>query len=54
MSQFVTCHSKTGHALFFDSRITKVVERYEQYKEEGDVLGYLKAVGNNIAGNIVA
>ncbi|KAJ4448373.1 hypothetical protein ANN_10389 [Periplaneta americana] len=34
-----------------DARISRIVERYENYKNSGDVVGYLLAIGHNIAGN---
>ncbi|KAJ4435885.1 hypothetical protein ANN_18505 [Periplaneta americana] len=34
-----------------DARISRIVERYENYKNSDDILGYLLAIGHNIAGN---
>lgn len=35
-----------------DDRIARIVRRYEDYKNDDDVVSYLRAVGHNIAGNI--
>ncbi|KAJ4443116.1 hypothetical protein ANN_04766 [Periplaneta americana] len=34
-----------------DARISRIVERYENYKNSDDILGYLLPTGHNIAGN---
>ena len=34
-----------------DTRISRLVERYENFKDDGDILGYLRAIGHNIAGS---
>ncbi|KAJ4438572.1 hypothetical protein ANN_14519 [Periplaneta americana] len=34
-----------------DARISRIVERYENYKNSDDILGHLLAIGHNIAGN---
>lgn len=35
-----------------DARIARIQGRYEDYKDNDDVLAYLRAIGNNVAGNI--
>ena len=35
-----------------DKRIARVVDRYATYKEDVEVIQYLKAIGSNLAGNI--
>jgi len=43
--------AKKAKHLRIDERIPKIVERYQEYKDDDDVLGYLRALGHNVAGN---
>ncbi|XP_034238652.1 uncharacterized protein LOC117643707 [Thrips palmi] len=43
---------KRNQYVLMDARISRVMERYDQYKEDGEMLEFLKAVGHNIAGNL--
>lgn len=33
-------------------RIQRVISRYDEYKEDGEIVEFLKAIGHNIAGNL--
>lgn len=35
-----------------DGRILRIVEKYEERKDEGEILRYLRSIGYNVAGNI--
>ena len=35
-----------------DARVARIVARYEEYKMEDDVVGYLRAIGHNVATNL--
>ncbi|KAJ4438499.1 hypothetical protein ANN_14444 [Periplaneta americana] len=36
-----------------DNRIARIVDRYEAYRTEDNILGYLRAIGHNFSGNSV-
>ncbi|KAJ4441569.1 hypothetical protein ANN_11425 [Periplaneta americana] len=35
----------------FDNRIAPIVDSYEAYRTENNILGYLRAIGHNFSGN---
>lgn len=43
---------KKNQYVEMDNRIKRIMGRYEEYKEEGDMMEFLRAIGHNIAGNL--
>ncbi|KAK3918978.1 Tyrosine--tRNA ligase [Frankliniella fusca] len=43
---------KKNQYVIMDQRISRIMARYEEYKEEDNMVEFLRAIGHNIAGNL--